>query len=176
MTLGGLAAGGSWLAGWAALLLLLAFLLFARGAAQLWVIDLREHRLPNRILFPLYPQVGLPLLASLWLSAGPLGLDAWQATSQMLAGGLVMAFFYLLLRLGSAGSLGLGDVKLAGLLGLLLAYLSPLHLLLGNLLIFLTGGLYSLGLLLAGRARLKSHIAFGPFMLLGTVLALIYPV
>lgn len=101
--------------------------------------------------------------------------DPFAQTRQTAYGAAVMFGLYALMRLASRGALGLGDVKLAGVLGLLLAYFSPLNLLWGNLLIFLTGGLYSLALILTRRATGRTHIAFGPFMLLGTAIALFFP-
>ena len=101
--------------------------------------------------------------------------DPFAQMRQISYGAAVMFGFYALMRLASRGTLGLGDVKLAGVLGLLLAHVSPLNLLWGNLLIFLTGGLYSLVLILTRRATGHTHIAFGPFMLLGTTVALLFP-
>ena len=79
---------------------------------------------------------------------------------------------YLLLAIVSpgAGGLGLGDVKLAALLGLLLGWLSIPQVLYGPLAAFLLGGLLSVALLASRRATRKSYIAFGPHMLLGAAL------
>ncbi|MDY6052037.1 MAG: prepilin peptidase [Rothia sp. (in: high G+C Gram-positive bacteria)] len=164
--------GGHWQAGVAALLLAWVLACYLVAAARLWVIDVREHRLPDRIVLPLYVLVGVPLLGAIALVSS----DPLAHARQVAVGGVLMFGFYGLMRLASRGALGLGDVKLAGVLGLLLGYFSPLNLLWGNLLIFLAGGLYSLVLILARRATGSTHIAFGPFMLLGTTLALLFPV
>lgn len=163
--------GGRWQAALAALLLAWVLVCYLVAAARLWVIDVREHRLPDRIVLPLYALVGLPLFGAIVLVAP----DPFTQARQTAYGAAVMFGLYALMRLASRGALGLGDVKLAGVLGLLLAYFSPLNLLWGNLLIFLTGGLYSLVLILARRATGRTHIAFGPFMLLGTTIALFFP-
>lgn len=140
-------------------------------AVRLWAIDVREHRLPDRIVLPMYALVGLPLLGTILLTAP----DSFEAARQTAYSGVIMGGFYWVMRLASRGALGFGDVKLAGVLGLILGYFSPLNLLWGNLLIFLLGGLYSLALILTGRAKAGTHIAFGPFMLLGTLIALLVP-
>jgi leader peptidase (prepilin peptidase)/N-methyltransferase len=63
--------------------------------------------------------------------------------------------------------MGFGDVKLAGVLGMYLAWLGWPELLVGAFLAFLLGGVVGGGLMAARRAGRKSRIPFGPFMLLG---------
>ena len=140
-------------------------------AVRLWGIDVREHRLPDRIVLPMYPLIGLPLLGVVLLVSE----NSFDAARQSAYCAVIMFGGYGLLRLASRGALGLGDVKLAGVLGLLLGFFSPLNLLWGNLLIFLSGGLFSLYLIARRRATAQTHIAFGPFMLLGTTIALFFP-
>lgn len=165
------ALAGSWPSAVATVLLAWVIGYFMLCAGRLWVIDVQEHRLPDRIVLPMYPLLGLPLLGVILLTAP----DSFEAARQTSYSGVLMGGFYWVMRLASRGALGFGDVKLAGVLGLLLGYLSPLNLLWGNLLIFLLGGLYSLTLILAGRAKTTTRIAFGPFMLLGTSIALLFP-
>lgn len=165
------ALAGSWQSAVATVLMVWVISYYLVCATRLWVIDVREHRLPDRIVLPMYPLLGLPLLGVILLTAP----DSFEAARQTSYSGVLMGGFYWVMRLASRGSLGLGDVKLAGVLGLLLGYFSPLNLLWGNLLIFLLGGLYSLVLILARKAKAGTHIAFGPFMLLGTFLALLSP-
>lgn len=141
-------------------------------AVRLWRIDVREHRLPDKIVLPMYAWLGLPLFGVILLSPA----DSFALARQTAYSGIIMIGSYALLRALSRGALGMGDVKLAGVLGLLLGYFSPLNLLWGNLLIFLSGGIASLYLILTRRATTKTHIAFGPFMLLGTTAALLFPV
>jgi leader peptidase (prepilin peptidase)/N-methyltransferase len=75
---------------------------------------------------------------------------------------------------GTAGrGMGLGDVKLSGLLGAHLAWLGWGTLAVGAFSAFALGGLTSLVLLLGGRAGRKTRIPFGPFMLAGALLAIL---
>lgn len=152
--------------------LLLAWVLLAYSYWAYWLalIDLRSHLLPDALVFPLYWKLGLPLLVANFLEgAGLAGLG------RILAGAGLMGAFYWLTRLLSGRGLGLGDVKLAPLLGALAVYFSWWNLLWANLLIYLLAGLVAGFLLLTGRIRPSSHLAFGPYMLLGAGLALLFP-
>lgn len=151
------------LAGWAALP---AYLFFAWLAVALVWIDFDVHRLPDGLVLPAYPAL-IVLLACASLGAGDWGrmLDALIAMAALYALYFVMAMI-------SPSSLGFGDVKLSGLIGLALGWLSLGTALFGLLAGFVAGGVIALGMLLAQRAGLRSHIAFGPAMIAGAVIAL----
>jgi len=151
------------LAGWAALP---AYLFFAWLAVALVWIDFDVHRLPDGLVLPAYPAL-IVLLACASLGAGDWGrmLDALIAMAALYALYFVMAMI-------SPSSLGFGDVKLSGLIGLALGWLSLGTALFGLLAGFVAGGVIALGMLLAQRAGLRSHIAFGPAMIAGAVVAL----
>jgi leader peptidase (prepilin peptidase) / N-methyltransferase len=68
--------------------------------------------------------------------------------------------------------LGLGDVKLAGVVGLMLGWLGWGEAILGTFLGFLFGGAVGIFLLLAGRVGRRTALPFGPFMLLGALVAI----
>lgn len=161
---------GDWRAGASALLLVWALGYFLVTAWKLWAIDVREHRLPDRLVLPMYAGVGVPLFAVAFL-----GTNTFNDAREIAYSGVLMMGFYWGMRLASRRALGFGDVKLAGALGMLLGFFSPTNLLWGNLLIFLFGGFWALALVVTRRASPKTHIAFGPFMLLGTALAVIFP-
>jgi leader peptidase (prepilin peptidase)/N-methyltransferase len=63
--------------------------------------------------------------------------------------------------------MGMGDVKLAGVLGLFLGWLGWSELLVGAFAAFLLGGVVALALLAARRVTRSSGIPFGPWMLAG---------
>ncbi|MBU4142760.1 A24 family peptidase, partial [Patescibacteria group bacterium] len=67
--------------------------------------------------------------------------------------------------------MGLGDVKLAFLMGLILGWPS---ILLALFLAFFSGALVGVGLVIAGKKTMKSQIAFGPFLIAGTLAALFW--
>jgi leader peptidase (prepilin peptidase)/N-methyltransferase len=125
----------------------------------LTAIDFRYRILPNRITYPL-ALAGVVLGAALRFSELPeLGLAAFGA------GG-----FLLVAALLSPSGLGMGDVKLAFVLGLFLG---------SSVVVAIVAGLVSssvpalIMLLVHGRGARKMHLALGPFLALGGMLALL---
>ena len=66
----------------------------------------------------------------------------------------------------------MGDVKLAAVLGLYLGWLGWGVLAVGAFAAFLLGGIFAIALLLIGRARRRTAIPFGPWMIAGTWLGI----
>jgi leader peptidase (prepilin peptidase)/N-methyltransferase len=129
-------------------------------------VDLAVHRLPDRVTFPAYAVVAAALLAD----AAVLG--TWAA---LLRAALAAAVAFGLAALGALASpqgLGYGDVKLLGLLGLVLGWVGWGALLAGVFLGLLIGALVSVVLLATGRAGWRTALPFGPPLMLGAVLAL----
>ena len=152
--------------------LLPAYLYLGVVAAALTFIDLDVHRLPDLIVLPSYP-IALVLLLVPTVVSGHWG---WLLRA-VLAGPVLFAV-YLVLALVSpgGGGLGFGDVKLAGVLGLLLGWLGWGPVIVSVLAAFVIGGLIALILLLARRVSRSSQMAFGPSMILGAWVALMFPV
>jgi leader peptidase (prepilin peptidase) / N-methyltransferase len=147
---------------------LIAYLPFLWVLVVLSLIDLEHKILPNRIVYP--SLVAGPVLLGIAALGGP-GLDPWlRALAAAVAGG--GAFF--VIALISPAGMGMGDVKLAALIGMFLGYLSWGRVLTAFFLSFLLGAVVGVGLMVAGRAGRKSAIPFGPFMALGAVIALLY--
>ena len=67
--------------------------------------------------------------------------------------------------------MGLGDVKLAGLMGLVLGY--P-KIIIALYLSFLTGAFFGVILILLRKKRFGEKIPFGPFLTAATLVALIW--
>ncbi|MBG6224176.1 leader peptidase (prepilin peptidase)/N-methyltransferase [Arthrobacter sp. CAN_A2] len=139
---------------------------FAVVGVRLSIIDWRTHRLPDRIVLPSYPAAILLLGAA----AGTAG--DWQRIPWMLGGGAVLLVAFAALHLLHPRGLGLGDVKLAGLLGLYLGFAGRDELWWGPFLAVVLGGTWSLMLLAVRRATLHSSVAFGPFLIAGAALGL----
>jgi leader peptidase (prepilin peptidase)/N-methyltransferase len=68
--------------------------------------------------------------------------------------------------------MGWGDVKLAGLLGGALGYLSWAALIVGAFAGFVLGALVGVAIILARQGDRKTALPFGPFMIAGTLLAI----
>ena len=152
--------------------LLPAYLYLGAIGAVLTLIDLDVHRLPDLIVLPSYP------IAFVLLLVPAVVTGQWGALLRAVLAGLVLFVVYLVLALVSpgGGGLGFGDVKLAGVLGLLLGWLGWGPVIVSVLAAFVIGGVIALILLLARRASRSSHIAFGPSMILGAWVALMFPV
>ena len=142
-------------------IVLIALLYFMAISIALALIDADVHRLPNAIVLPAYPV----LAALLVLSSAASG--DWVALGRAGIGLAALGGMYLALALVVPGGMGLGDVKLAGVLGMVLAYLGWGPLAVGAFGAFVLGGTFAIGLVLAGRARRGSGIPFGPWMLAG---------
>lgn len=145
----------------------LAFGFLGVAGVALAVIDVAVQRLPHRLTL-----AALPVLVGL-LGVAALADGNWTAFWRALLGGLVLgAAFYVLAFVGS-GQLGGGDVVLAGLLGIALGWLGWPVLVAGVALSFLTFSVVALVLLAVRRVTLRSHLAFGPFLLTGALLAVV---
>lgn len=141
-----------------------AYLYIAAVGLALALIDIDVHRLPNALVLPSYP-VMLVLLGL--ASANPGGGADWAALGRAALAGAVLFAFYGLLVVVYPRGMGLGDVKLAGVLGLALGWLGWGSLVVGAFAAFLIGGIFSIVLLATGRASRKTAIPFGPWMVLG---------
>jgi leader peptidase (prepilin peptidase)/N-methyltransferase len=132
----------------------------------LTAIDLEVRRLPNVIVYPAYL-----VLAALLCGASVLEGSA-EPLLRAGVGALALFAFYLVLVVAYPAGMGLGDVKLAGVVGAALGFLSYPALLIGGFAAFLIGGVAGLGLVVLQRADRKSAIPFGPFMVAGALLAI----
>lgn len=152
--------------------LLPAYLYLGVVGVALTFIDLDVHRLPDLLVIPSHLIVFVLLLVPAVVTG------QWGALLRAVLAGLVLFVAYLVLALVSpgGGGLGFGDVKLAGLLGLLLGWLGWGPVLVSVLVAFITGGVIAVFLLLARRASRSSHIAFGPSMIVGAWVGLMFPV
>ncbi|WP_407343031.1 prepilin peptidase [Pengzhenrongella phosphoraccumulans] len=146
-----------------------AFLYLAAIAVALALIDLDTHRLPNAIVLPAYPVAIVLLALASW---NPGGASDWPALVRALIGGAALFAFYFLLAFAYPAGMGFGDVKLAGVLGLYLAWIGWGALVVGAFAAFLVGGVFSVALLAAGKATRKSGIPFGPWMLAGAAIGI----
>jgi leader peptidase (prepilin peptidase)/N-methyltransferase len=143
-----------------------AYLYLAAAGIALSIIDIDVQRLPDRIVGPSYVAGGL-----LFAGAAIAQHDWWPAVRGLIAM-VVLGAASLGVALIRGGGWGLGDVKLAGLLGLYLGWLGWRCVLVGTFAGFLMGGLVGAALLASRRANRRTAIPFGPFMLAGAGVAL----
>ncbi|MGH2732494.1 MAG: prepilin peptidase [Actinomycetota bacterium] len=142
---------------------LVAFLVFGAVLVILSAIDLKHHRLPNRILGP------ASILAVILLGMAALIGGDLRPFATGGIGALAYGVPILTLALIAPGDMGAGDVKFGAYLGLHLGWLGLSQVLAGMLIGFVAGGLAAAVLLATRRKSGKDSIPFGPFMALGAL-------
>ncbi|PCN48531.1 prepilin peptidase [Curtobacterium sp. 'Ferrero'] len=152
----------------AALVLVIALLYLMAVSVALALIDIDTHTLPNAIVYP-SAVVLAGLLAVVTMLSGDLGALARAGIGAVVLGGA-----YLALAVVVPGGMGLGDVKLAVVLGLVLAYLGWGPLAVGAFAAFIVGGTVAIAMLLTKRVRWRGGVPFGPSMLAGAWIGIVF--
>jgi len=124
----------------------------------IFVYDLKHFIIPDKVVFPAILVSGLYLF---------LRYDA----SYIYAAFGAALFFFLFVFLSRGKWMGIGDIKLAFLMGLFLGF--P-NILVALFLAFLIGAVVGIALITTKKKELKSEIPFGPFLVLGTFIALLW--
>jgi len=122
------------------------------------VIDFEHRRVLNVMLLP---AAAVALLAS--FLPGP---PNWKQA--LLGGALGLGIFFLIALIGR-GKMGAGDVKLAGVIGLMVGFPDVVTALFIGILL---GGAAALLMLATRRAGRKSYIAYAPYLCLGALVCL----
>lgn len=148
--------------------LLLVLLPAALLGILLAVIDLRCLRLPDPLVALLAAVTVLPLSLGALLAGEP-GRLGRAALAALLSGTV-----YLIIALLPGGGLGLGDVKLATVLGFMLGFVGWPTLAAGLLVPHLINGPVAVALLLSRRAKRRTALPLGPALLAGALLGLLF--
>jgi leader peptidase (prepilin peptidase) / N-methyltransferase len=130
-------------------------------------VDAQTRKLPTRIIAPSYAVLVLLTLVAAWIDG---------ETDDLVRAGLgwlVFGGFYFVLWYVYPKGLGYGDVRLSGLLGITLGYLGWGPVLVGIYAGFLLGGIGG-GLLALLRFVDRKRYPFGPFMLAGALVGLVW--
>lgn len=135
--------------------------MFAVGA-----IDLEHKIIPNKITYPAFPAFVVAIAVG-WAIGQD--LDPMRA----LIGALVYGGAFLVIAFIAPRGLGMGDVKLTALIGLVMGSLGLRYVGVAAGAAILLGGLGGVLALLAGRGR-KSAIPFGPFLTAGALVAVFW--
>jgi leader peptidase (prepilin peptidase)/N-methyltransferase len=144
---------------------LVPYLWFVGVTIALTLTDLDHQRIPNRILYP-STAVGAVLLAGAAIGDGH---AVWFVRA--MEGGVAYFALLFIIALAARGGFGMGDVKLAFLLGLFLAYVSWGTLVVGVFAAFVVGGVVAMVLLITKVRGRKDPIAFGPALVAGAWVA-----
>lgn len=145
-------------------LLLVARLILTALLIALFGTDLETQRLPNVLTLP-GALVGL--LFSFWLPPGPVA----SLTGLALGAGLLFLIRWAWFRATGVEGMGLGDVKMAGLIG---AFLGARQLWLVLLLASVGGAVVGIALTVFRGRALDSRLAFGTFLALAALVASLY--
>jgi len=144
------------------------FLVSASFLIIIFVYDFKHYIIPDEVIYPAI------IISFLYQVFGNWKLETGNFGPMLnpLFSALGASLFFLAIFLISRGKwLGFGDVKLALFMGLFLGF--P-NILVALFLAFFIGAIIGLGLIFAKRKSLKSEVPFGPFLVLGTFLALFW--
>ncbi len=156
-----LGTGLSWLA-------FALWLVIAVGLVALFVYDIKHLLLPDKIVFPL---MGLAIVLRVILMIDldvSLTETVRSVVLGLLAGG---GLFYLLFQISGGRWIGGGDVKLGFVIGILLG---PINALVALLVAVYVAAGFIFPLMLIGKVSRKSKIPFGPFLIIGFVIGMLW--
>jgi leader peptidase (prepilin peptidase)/N-methyltransferase len=128
------------------------------------LIDVRWRIVPNRIVYPALVGFGVALLAGDLLGGGADVVNG-------LVGMAAYAVPLLLLALVAPRGMGMGDVKLAALIGLVLGAFGLAYVAIAAAVGTILGGLGALLAVVAFRYGRRQQIPFGPFLAAGAVVS-----
>jgi leader peptidase (prepilin peptidase)/N-methyltransferase len=145
-----------------------AFCVFFASLLAVSVIDLDHFIIPNRVIYPTLVVLG-PLLV---LAAA---LDGrWRPLIDAGLGGAAAFVALFLVHFVSPRGMGFGDVRLAGVIGVMLGWLGLRYVPLGLFLAFLIASVVGIGLMITRIRSRKDAVPFGPFMACGAIVAVLW--
>lgn len=164
--------------------------------ATLFLTDLKKMFIPDRVIIPsIITGFILSIVITIYkigylyyfLNQTPIGkfllpprsdyfLRHAIYTAQPLLGGILMGFliggfFWALIIITKGKGMGGGDVKLGAFIGLMLGFPQALIALIFS---FFTGAIFSIILIIFGKKHFGQFIPFGPFLVLGSLIALFW--
>ncbi len=118
-----------------------------------FVYDLKHYLIPDKIIYPAI------ILTAVFNYAN------WPSAA------LTASFFLIIILVSRGKWMGVGDVKLGFLMGLLLGWPAVSVAL---FLAFMSGAIIGIGLIAKHKKTLKSEVPFGPFLVFGALVALFW--
>ena len=154
-------------AGWQFLISTIFWLFVVSILVIIFVYDLKHYIIPNEVIYPGIIIAFLYRLFEIWKFGHWDLFVIWD-----LVLGILPTLFFVAIVLFSRGRwMGVGDIKLALFMGLILGW--P-KILVALFLAFLIGAFVSIILIILKKKTLKSEIPFGPFLAGGTVIAIFW--
>jgi len=145
-----------------------AFCIFFASLLAVSVIDLDLYIIPNRVVYPTL-FITAPLLAVAAAAEG-----TWGQLRNAAIGGAVGFGLLLVIHVAMPRGMGFGDVRLAGVIGMMLGWLGLGYLFLGLFLAFLLAAVIGIVLIATRLRTRKDAVPFGPFLAMGAVLAALW--
>ena len=142
-----------------------AYVVLAAGLLVLAAIDFEQRKLPKQIVYLVTALVGALLL----LASGETG--DWRRLVIAACAGAAWFGLFFAINAVNPRWLGFGDVRLAFCLGLSLGWLGVGYVFVGFLLASLVGTVVGIGLIVMKGAGLTTQVPFGPFLAIGTEMA-----
>ena len=139
---------------------LLIYLIFSSFLVIIFVYDLKHYLILDKVTIP---AMFFAFLASLYLGI--------SFTSLILGAVVGACFFALQFFLSKGKWVGDGDIRLGALMGLMLGFKLVLVAL---FLSYILGATIGLILIFSNRKKMSSQVPFGPFLVAGTFIALLY--
>ena len=139
---------------------------FSAILVALTLIDLEHHRLPNAIVYPCVAAAAVFVVVAR-VSGGDLDPVSGGI------GGVSYGGALLLIALVSRGGMGIGDVKLAGLIGVVIGAVDLPSVAVAGAAAILLGGIAGIVALLRGADR-RSGLPFGPMLAVGALVAVFF--
>ena len=153
------------------LLIILFYLAIVSIISAIFIIDYKHFIIPDKLVFPgAFIAFTANIIIDIYNQNAFLNLSE-SYTLKGLFGVLIAAgFFYFLVAVSKEKWMGYGDVKYGIFMGLLLGY--P-NILIGLFFSFLIGAAVGIILMNLKLKKMNSEIPFGPFLCIGTLLAMI---
>jgi leader peptidase (prepilin peptidase)/N-methyltransferase len=142
-----------------------AYVIFGLSGGIIGIYDIRRHKVPNWMLIPTSSVVALLLVIGSAIDG------RWSSMVRGCCAAAALTLAFGALAIAFRRGLGFGDVKLAGLVGLVVGYVSWHAVLLAMVLTFVTAAIVGLALLIR-LAGPRSDIPLAPFLIVGAVVAI----
>jgi leader peptidase (prepilin peptidase)/N-methyltransferase len=130
--------------------------------------DLSHRLVPRRLVYG-----GTALIVPLLVITAAVDHRWHSLVGSAVAGAVAFGFFFAVWWFVPRG-MGYGDVRLAGIIGLTVGYLSLLHAYVAFLVGFIVGMVFGLGLMALSSAGRKTRIPFAPSLAIGAVVAVLW--
>ena len=145
-----------------------AFCAFGAALLAISVIDLDTQLIHKRVFYP-----SLVVCAVLLAGAG-IATGRWVDLERAAIGGVAGFLVLLVIHVVSPNGMGFGDVRLAGLIGMMLGWLGVREIVLGLFAAFLLASVVGIGLMITRIRGRKDAVPFGPFLAAGALVAVLF--